>query len=84
MASTVVIEIPINAEDNTSSAVNSATKNVVKLEKTVSKFDQSQQKTQKSLKSWMKQKYQLALEAKDRISPILKNIKTCFSQVIII
>ena len=81
MASTVVIEIPINAEDNTSSAVNSATKNVVKLEKTVSKFDQSQQKTQKSLKSWMKQKYQLALEAKDRISPILKNIKTGMSNI---
>ncbi len=41
----------------------------------VSKFDKSAQKTQKSLASWAKEKYQILLEAKDKITPILSTIK---------
>ncbi len=50
---------------------NSSTK---KAGETVSKFDKSAQKTQKSLASWAKEKYEVLLEAKDKISPVLQTI----------
>lgn len=42
--------------------------------KGVSKFDQVQEKTQRKLAQWMKQKYQVLLEAKDAISPVMNKI----------
>ncbi|MDE6905567.1 MAG: phage tail tape measure protein [Lachnospiraceae bacterium] len=40
----------------------------------VTKFDERAEKTEKKLSKWMKQKYELLLEARDRISPILSTI----------
>lgn len=90
MAETVRIEIPIETIDNTESGLKSAenglkrvdsaakqTKSSVKsAEETVSKFDRRSQKTEKTLSNWMKQKYELVLEAKEKISPILSKIGT--------
>lgn len=90
MAETVRIEIPIETVDNTDSGLKSAEKglkrvdsaakqaqsSVKRAEETVSKFDRRSQKTEKSLRNWMKQKYELILEAKEKISPILSKIGT--------
>lgn len=46
-----------------------------KAAETVSKFDKSAQKTQKSLQSWAKEKYEVLLEAKDKITPVLSTIR---------
>lgn len=88
MAETIRIEIPIETIDNTDPELSNITKNFEKMEKaadnanssakkanqTVSQFDKQAQKTEKSLASWVKEKYEIALEAKDRISPILSTI----------
>lgn len=42
----------------------------------VSAFDKTAEKTQKSLTGWVKQKYQLLVEAKDRASPVIDKIKS--------
>ncbi len=41
----------------------------------VSKFDRQAQKTEKSLANWAKEKYQILLEAKERLSPVLSTVK---------
>lgn len=83
MAETVRIEIPIETVDNTDPELSKVTQNLNKMKdaadkansstkkagETVSKFDKSAQKTQKSLASWAKEKYEVLLEAKDKISP---------------
>lgn len=88
MAETVRIEIPIETVDNTDPELSKVTQNLNKMKdaadkantstkkagETVSKFDKTAQKTQKSLASWAKEKYEVLLEAKDKISPILKTI----------
>lgn len=88
MAETIRIEIPIETIDNTDPELSNITKNFEKMEKaadnangsakkanqTVSQFDKQAQKTEKSLASWVKEKYEIALEAKDRISPVLSTI----------
>lgn len=88
MAETVRIEIPIETVDNTDPELSKVTQNLNKMKdaadkannstkkagETVSKFDKSAQKTQKSLSSWAKEKYEVLLEAKDKISPALKTI----------
>lgn len=88
MAETIRIEIPIETIDNTDPELSNITKNFEKMKKaadnanssakkanqTVSQFDKQAQKTEKSLASWVKEKYEIALEAKDRISPILSTI----------
>ena len=56
-------------------AAKNAKSSVEKAGKEVSKFDKSSNKMQKSLSSWAKQKYQLLLEAKDKVSPILDKLK---------
>ena len=95
MAETVRIEIPIVAQDKTDPAVSNAKRNLDNLGKaaqkinqsmgnasgSVSKFDKQAQKTQKTLQSWMKEKWQIALEAKDKISPLLKTLKTGLSGI---
>lgn len=88
MAETVRIEIPIETVDNTDPELSKVTQNLNKMKdaadkansstkkagETVSKFDKSAQKTQKSLVSWAKEKYEVLLEAKDKITPVLQTI----------
>ena len=88
MAETLRIEIPIETVDNTDPGVSNATKKFEKMERaansanssakkasdTVSKFDKQAQKTEKSLASWTKEKYEVLLEAKERISPVLSTL----------
>lgn len=88
MAETVRIEIPIETIDETESGVSSAEKNLEKLNKAatragesterarkkVSQFDKSAEKTQRDLAKWAKEKYEILLEAKERITPILQSL----------
>ena len=86
MAETVRNEIPIETVDNTDPELSKVTQNLNKMKdaadkansstkkagETVSKFAKSAQKTQKSLASWAKEKYEVLLEAKDKITPVLQ------------
>lgn len=70
------------ASENVNSSVKKAGDSVSKFgdstskaTETVSKFDKSAEKTQKSLAAWAKEKYQILLEAKDKITPVLSTIK---------
>lgn len=88
MAETVRIEIPIETVDKTDPGVSNATKKLVKLgdaadkagqsvdrsREYVSKFDEQASKTQQNLAKWAKEKYQIYLEAKENISPVLDTI----------
>lgn len=88
MAETLRIEIPIETVDNTDPGVSNVTKKFEKMERaansannsakkasdTVSKFDKQAQKTEKSLASWAKEKYEVLLEAKERITPVLSTL----------
>lgn len=90
MAETLRIEIPIETIDNTDPELSNITKNFEKMEKaadgansaakkansTVTQFDKQAQKTEKSLASWAKEKYEILLEAKDKISPVLSTLGT--------
>lgn len=82
------IEIPIETIDETEAGVKKAKKNLDDLEKSVSKiksgmdqaqksvskFDASAEKTNRTLRQWMKEKYEVLLRAKDMVSPILKTL----------
>lgn len=88
MAETVRIEIPIETIDNTDPDLSNVTRNFERMEKaaesangaakkansTVTQFDRQAQKTEKSLASWAKEKYEIMLEAKDRITPVLSTL----------
>ena len=88
MAETLRIEIPIETIDNTDPELSNVTKNFEKMEKaadgannsakrantTVTQFERQAQRTEKGLQSWAKEKYQIMLEAKDRISPVLSTL----------
>ncbi len=88
MAETVRIEIPIETVDHTDPELSNITKSLEKMEKaagsasnsakkageTVSQFDKQAEKTEKTLSSWTKEKYEVMLEAKDKISPLLSTI----------
>ncbi len=88
MAETVRIEIPIETVDKTEPELSNLIKKIGKLggeadkagEKAkksseyVSEFDRQAQKTEKSLASWAKEKYEIALEAKDKITPLLSTL----------
>lgn len=88
MAETVRIEIPIETIDNTDPELSNITKSFEKMDKAadnagnaakkasknVSQFDKSAEKTQRSLSKWAKEKYEVLLEAKDKISPLLSTI----------
>lgn len=90
MADPIRIDIEIDTVDNTDPELSKVTQNLKnvktaadnanssteKASNTVSKFDKSAQKTQKSLATWAKEKYQVLLEAKDKISPILTTLKS--------
>ena len=88
MAETIRIEIPIETVDKTDPGVSNATKKLGKLgdaadkagqsvdrsREYVSKFDEQANKTQQRLAKWAKEKYQIYLEAKENISPVLDTI----------
>lgn len=81
MADTIRIEIPVEMTDKTEPAASNVTSKINKLgdtvkknSQTVSQFDRQTQKTEKTLQSWARQKYQAVLEAKDKVSPILSSI----------
>lgn len=88
MAETLRIEIPIETIDKTEPEISNLIKKLGKVGeaaekagsstekagKKVTKFDESAEKTQKSLAKWAKEKYEILLEAKDKISPILKTL----------
>lgn len=88
MAETVRIEIPIETIDETEPELSNLIKKIEKLgdeadkagQKTkrsseyVSEFDKRAQKTEKTLSNWAKEKYEVLLEAKDKISPLLSTI----------
>lgn len=88
MADTLKIEVPIETVDNTDPELSNITKNFEKMEQaadsadksvkktssTVTQFDKQAQKTERSLAKWAKERYQILLEAKDRISPVLSTL----------
>ena len=88
MDETIRIEIPIETVDKTDPGVSNATKKLGKLgdaadkagqsvdrsREYVSKFDEQANKTQQNLAKWAKEKYQIYLEAKENISPVLDTI----------
>lgn len=88
MAETVRIEIPIETIDETEPELSNLVKKLTKVGKAademgnssqrarekVSKFDRSAEKTQKSLSKWAKEKYEVLLEAKERITPVLRTL----------
>ena len=96
MADAIRIEISIEATDNTGKAIQSVEKGLQGLVKAaseiqssmnkasdgVSKFDRQADKTSKTLQNWVKQKWQVALEAKDAVSPVLTTIKNGLSSLV--
>lgn len=88
MVETVRIEIPIETIDETEEGLQSAVQGMKKLKQAyenagqsarkadqeVSRFDRQAQKTEKSLMRWAKEKYQILLEAKERITPVLATL----------
>lgn len=86
MAETVRIEIPIKTIDETEPELTNLIKKLGragketdkfgesadKAKKKITKFDESAEKTQKSLAKWAKEKYEVYLEAKERITPVLQ------------
>lgn len=88
MAETVRIEIPIETVDETEPELSNVTKKIGKLgdeadkagQKTkkaaeyVTGFDKQAQKTERSLAAWAKEKYEILLEAKDKITPLLTTL----------
>lgn len=92
MAQTVRIEIPIEVLDETEKGLQSATKNLKKMKTEIkktqeelkksslgmntTKFDRSQEKVQKSLLKWAKDKYEIALSAKDSVTPVVSKISS--------
>ena len=85
---TIRIEIPIETVDETDAGIASAIQGMKKLEHAInnigkayddaekkqSGYDKSQEKTQKKLAQWAKEKYEVLLEAKEKISPILSRV----------
>lgn len=86
VAETVRIEIPIETIDETEPELTNLIKKLGKAgketdkfgesadkaKKKITKFDESAEKTQKSLAKWAKEKYEVYLEAKERITPVLQ------------
>ena len=88
MAETVRIEIPIETIDETEPELSNLIKKLGKVEesadkagksakkasKDVTAFDKSADKAQRTLSEWVKEKYELLLEAKDKVSPMLSTL----------
>lgn len=81
MAETIRIEIPVEVRDNTKSGVSSVERQLRGMEnasrqteRTVTGFDKTAQKTQRSLSQMVKEKYQVVLEALDKVSPAASKV----------
>lgn len=88
IAETLRIEIPIETVDKTEPEISNLIRKLGNLEtaaektgtssqkagERVSQFDKQAQKTEKGLAKWAKEKYEILLEAKDKIAPILSTI----------
>ena len=88
MAETLRIEIPIETIDETAAGIQSAINGLNKLSQAfqssqdqagkaknqVSEFDKQAEKTQKSLAGWAKEKYEILMEARDKITPIMTTL----------
>lgn len=88
LAETLRIEIPIETIDRTEPELSNLVKKLGKMGEAadkagkstetagrrVSKFDESADKTQRTLSKWAKEKYQILLEAKDQLSPVLSTV----------
>ena len=88
MAETLRIEIPIETIDNTDPELSKVAKGFEKMEKTaenansavkkagntVTQFDKQAEKTERTLSQWAKEKYEIMLEAKEKISPVLTTL----------
>lgn len=66
-AETIRIEIPIEVVDEMEPELSN-------IQKKLTKFDKTAEKTQRSLNKWMKEKYEVYLEAKERVTPILRTL----------
>lgn len=89
MAETLRIEIPIETVDKTEPELSNLVKKIGKLgeeaekagrkakesSERVTDFDRQASKTEKSLASWAKEKYEILLEAKDKISPLFPTLR---------
>ncbi len=89
-AETIRIEIPIEALDKTEPSLSQVIRNFGKMEAAadqagaasqraggrVSQFDRSVERTQRTLSKWVKDKYEVLLEARDRISPMLNTLRS--------
>ena len=90
MADAIKIEIDVEAVDDTGRGIQSVIQSLNRLNSAanrsqsgmnnaargVSRFDQQANRTTRTLQNWMRQKWQVALEAKDRITPILSTLKS--------
>ena len=88
MAETLRIEIPIETVDKTDPELSNIIKSLERMARTaddasnsakrasgtVSQFDRQAEKTEKNLSRWAKEKYEVMLEAKDRIGPVLSTV----------
>ena len=81
MADVVRIEIDIETKDKTSEGVTAVVRSLKNLSREVdnakqkvSKFDESATKTHNSLMKWAKERFQVVLDAKDKASPIIKDM----------
>lgn len=89
-AETIRIEIPIETLDKTDPSLSQVIRKFGKMETAadragaasqraggqVSQFDRSAERTQRTLSKWMKEKYEILLEARDRISPVLNTLRS--------
>ncbi len=89
MAETLRIEIPIETVDKTEPELSQVTKKLGKLgeaakqadssakkaSESVTLFDRQAQKIERILARWAKEKYQVLLEAKEKISPLLSTVR---------
>lgn len=88
MAETLRIEIPIETIDNTDPEISGITLKFERMERaandadnaskkagnTVSQFDRQAQRTERNLSKWAREKYEIMLEAKERVTPVLSTI----------
>lgn len=90
MAETIRIEIPISTIDNTDPALSNVIRNLGRMadsaeragsstqraNQRVTEFDRTAERTHKTLLKWVKEKYEILLQAKEQISPVINAVKT--------
>ncbi len=88
-ADTIRIEIPIETIDHTEPGISNVTRRLERVGsaanqagasaenagRSVSRFDRSSERTQRSLAKWAREKYEILLAAKDKVSPVLTALK---------